>query len=231
MKPLEKHEQFEMQVLDMMRKEKLLERLVFGGGTMLRLCHQLSRFSVDLDFFLKDPFVNFKADFKKLVNSAKNAGWQITDQIEKHFSWLLEIKGQGFPRRLKIEIRKDETNAKDQEIAIAFSPYEPVIQVRLTVCTLKQMWNNKLSALLDRKAIRDAYDLEFMIRRGIKDFSQTDKKALSDLKNIISNFKQQDFHSILGSLLPPEERKRIEKSGFVLLTSALQEEMSKDDEQ
>ena len=37
-----------------MKSTKLLDPLVFGGGTMLRLCHDLNRYSVDLDFwFLK----------------------------------------------------------------------------------------------------------------------------------------------------------------------------------
>jgi len=31
---------------------KMLHRLLFGGGTMLKLCHGLNRFSVDLDFWL-----------------------------------------------------------------------------------------------------------------------------------------------------------------------------------
>ncbi|MFH1874803.1 MAG: nucleotidyl transferase AbiEii/AbiGii toxin family protein [Pseudomonadota bacterium] len=227
MKELEKHEQFEIQVLDLMRKTKLLDRLVFGGGTMLRLCHQLSRFSVDLDFFLKNPDLSFHIDFEKLATTCRENGWQITDQVEKHFSWLLEIKAQGFPRRLKIEIRKDESSAQDQEMAIAFSKHEPTTQIRLTVCTLQQMWKNKVEALLDRKTIRDAYDLEFMIRRGIKNFSQMELSKLHNLIKIVSNFNKQDFTSTLGSLLPTEERTRLATSGFSLLSGSIQEELSK----
>ena len=44
------HEVFQIEVLDKMNSAKLLEPLVFGGGTMLRLCHELNRYSVDLDF-------------------------------------------------------------------------------------------------------------------------------------------------------------------------------------
>ena len=45
------HEEFEIEVLDKMNSAKLLEPLVFGGGSMLRLCHELNRYSVDLDFW------------------------------------------------------------------------------------------------------------------------------------------------------------------------------------
>ncbi len=45
------HEIFEIEVLDKMNSAKLLEPLVFGGGTMLRLCHELNRYSADLDFW------------------------------------------------------------------------------------------------------------------------------------------------------------------------------------
>ena len=49
------HEIYEIEVLDKMNSIKALEPLVFGGGTMLRLCHELNRYSVDLDFwFIKN---------------------------------------------------------------------------------------------------------------------------------------------------------------------------------
>ena len=54
-----RHEIFEIEVLEKMKSTKILDPLVFGGGTMLRLCHELGRYSVDLDFwFIKEiPFV------------------------------------------------------------------------------------------------------------------------------------------------------------------------------
>jgi hypothetical protein len=48
------HEVFEIEVLDKMNSARLLEPVVFGGGTMLRLCHELPRYSVNLVFcFIK----------------------------------------------------------------------------------------------------------------------------------------------------------------------------------
>jgi hypothetical protein len=51
MDSLKQHELFEIEVLDRMRSYKMLDPVVFGGGTMLRLCHQLNRYSADLDFW------------------------------------------------------------------------------------------------------------------------------------------------------------------------------------
>jgi hypothetical protein len=45
------HEQFELEILSRMQSGRLLDALVFTGGTMLRLCHGLDRYSVDLDFW------------------------------------------------------------------------------------------------------------------------------------------------------------------------------------
>ncbi|MEA1927363.1 MAG: nucleotidyl transferase AbiEii/AbiGii toxin family protein [Candidatus Auribacterota bacterium] len=52
MRDLIQQERFELEVLDRLKSARLLDRLVFGGGTMLRLCFGLNRYSVDLDFWL-----------------------------------------------------------------------------------------------------------------------------------------------------------------------------------
>ena len=44
------HEIFEIEVLDNMKSAKVFEHLVFGGQTMLSLCHELKRYSNDLYF-------------------------------------------------------------------------------------------------------------------------------------------------------------------------------------
>jgi predicted nucleotidyltransferase component of viral defense system len=51
MKRLEDHEKFEMAFLNLLSSRRLIDGLVFGGGTMLRLCHELPRYSLDLDFW------------------------------------------------------------------------------------------------------------------------------------------------------------------------------------
>ena len=54
MQILEKQEQFELEVLERLNSIRVLNQLIFCGGTMLRLCYSLNRFSVDLDFWLTE---------------------------------------------------------------------------------------------------------------------------------------------------------------------------------
>jgi len=46
MDTFQQHEVFEIEVLDKMHRSRALEPLVFGGGTMLRLCHELPRYRI-----------------------------------------------------------------------------------------------------------------------------------------------------------------------------------------
>jgi predicted nucleotidyltransferase component of viral defense system len=52
MQDLIQQERFELEVLERLNSRKMLTKLVFAGGSMLRLCYGLNRFSVDLDFWL-----------------------------------------------------------------------------------------------------------------------------------------------------------------------------------
>ncbi|NIW13749.1 MAG: hypothetical protein GWN31_07435, partial [Candidatus Thorarchaeota archaeon] len=80
--------------------------------------------------------------------------------------------------KLKVEIRKSVAAGGTTEEKIAFSPHFAT-QVLVRGFTLNQMFKNKVSALLDRVEIRDAFDLEFLARRGVDlDLSQQDKKKI-----------------------------------------------------
>ena len=67
MDTLQQHEVFEMEVLDKMKRAKLLDRLVFGGGSMLRLCHELNRYSVDLEYHLRNKFSYLRERLASMV--------------------------------------------------------------------------------------------------------------------------------------------------------------------
>jgi predicted nucleotidyltransferase component of viral defense system len=198
---LQKHEIFEIEALEGMNSGKLLDPLVFGGGTMLRLCHELNRYSVDLDFwFIK------KVDHKAYLNKLKeyfSRRYELTDAQAKHYTVLLELRPKDYPKRLKIEIRK-EIKPCDFEERIAFSKFSSK-QVILKAMTLEQMMKNKIEAALDRHEIRDFYDIEFMLRKGVTlEASESEKDKLNKAMN---KFKEGDFKVTLGSLLEQDERK------------------------
>lgn len=226
MSVLERHERFEIELLEALRRARALDGVVFGGGTMLRLCHQMERYSVDLDFFLKEPARDFSGDFARMRVAADGLGCTVTDAAEKHFSWLLELRRADAPRRLKIEVRKDDAWAREREIGIAFSRYVPRLQVRLAVCSLRQMWTNKIEALRSRREIRDAYDLEFLLRRGAGRPADLATEVLEELGSTLAGFTPADFGSRLGTLLPPEERERVVGQRLGLLAGAISQALS-----
>lgn len=198
----EKHEVFEIETLEKLKNNRLLDPLVFGGGTMLRLCHELKRYSVDLDFWFikKVPVETYFGRFSKVLARE----YEITDAWFKHFTLLFEIRSGNYPRRLKIEIRKEMKEFDFQE-KIAFSKFSTK-QVILKAFTLEQMMKNKIEALLDRGEIRDCFDIEFLLRKGI-DFPKLEADQLSRFRERLDGFKEKDFKVTLGSILESDIRK------------------------
>jgi predicted nucleotidyltransferase component of viral defense system len=215
-KRLADHEALEMEVLQWLRSKGLLRNLVFGGGTMLRLCHEMPRYSLDMDFwFYKETeYDSFYQQLENLIGE----DYDVTDMQNKFYSILAEIRKVAGMQKLKIEIRKTLAPSGSSEEKIAFSPHFPT-QVLVRGLTLKQMLRNKASALLDRGEIRDAFDLEFLARRGVDlDLNEEDKEKI--IKRL-QGFLKRDFSVKLGSLLLPEVREYYNQKKFVYLEEKL----------
>ncbi|MEE8432620.1 MAG: nucleotidyl transferase AbiEii/AbiGii toxin family protein [Candidatus Desulfatibia sp.] len=215
----EKHEIFEIEVLEKLKNARLLDPLVFGGGTMLRLCHELKRYSVDLDFWrIKDTAENIL--FEKMLDVLQQS-YDITDAQMKHFTILFEIRSGSFPKRLKIEIRKKIGDWDFQE-KIAYSKFSTK-QVVLKAHTLEQTMKNKISALLERGEVRDGFDIEFLLRQGIPlpDLSEADKSKIAAR---LDGFKENDFKVKLGSVLESDIRAYYIENQFRYLRQKLKPE-------
>lgn len=219
MQDLIKQEQFELEVLDKLNSKKLLSNLIFTGGTMLRLCFGLERFSVDLDFWIKKRLNNHK--LFRSINDCLSDYYSIRDAVDKLNTWLFEIKSKDYPRSLKIEIRKriEKTHV---EQAIAYSKFTN-IQVFLNVVSLQAMMQAKIKAFLVRKEIRDVFDIEFLLKKGIKlEFPQATLKIL--LKEI-EKLTKNDYSVKLGSLLEEDKRSYYNKENFKILKLAINEKI------
>lgn len=214
----EKHEIFEIEVLETLKNSRLLEPLVFGGGTMLRLCFELKRYSADLDFwFIKKVTTDTYLEKLKLVLDQK---YELTDAQIKHYTLLLELRSADYPRRLKIEIRKEVKECDFQE-RIAFSKFSNK-QVILKVHTLEQTMKNKIDALLGRGEIRDGFDIEFLLRRGIA-FPELKEERKKKLQKCLDGFKEKDFKVKLGSILESDIRKYYIINRFNFIEDKLRE--------
>ena len=216
MDTLNQHEIFEIEVLDKLKSYRLLESLVFGGGSMLRLCHELNRYSVDLDFwFVKS--LNQEFYFNKIQQTFEKE-YALTDAQVKHFTILLELRSPVYPRRLKIEIRM-ELKAWDWQEKIAFSRFSNK-QVLVKAHTLEQTMENKVLAFIEREEIRDCFDIEFMLRRGIELPIEL-KAQLKEMKQKLARLSDSDFKVKLGSILDDENREYYISNRFSYLNEKL----------
>ena len=216
MQNLIKQEQFELEVLDKLNSQRLLSGLVFVGGTMLRLCYGLNRFSVDLDFWTskKNPDSLFDS-----LKACLEESYRLTDSAKKHYTLLFEMRSPIYPRSLKLEIRKELKNIIPEQ-AIAYSPHANT-QVKLPVISLKDMMKAKTAALLDRKQVRDAFDIEFLLRKGI--MLELSLKEAKNTLNVLDGFSKNDYRVVLGALLEAKDKEYYSKEGFKLLHSACAE--------
>lgn len=216
MDTLARHEVFEMEVLDRLHRSGALDPLVFGGGTMLRLCHELPRYSVDLDFWFTRP--RDEKEYARQIQDLLQTDYEITDAQLKHYSLVVELRSARYPRRLKIEIRR-EIRSWDCQQKIAFSRFD-TRQVVVRAHTLEQTMRNKVAALLDRAEIRDGFDIEFLLRRGIA-LPPLETARLQNLQTRLNQFRQKDFKVKLGSILEGDLRAYYAANGFAFLKEKL----------
>ncbi len=221
MQELQNLEIFEIETLDFLNSIKILDHLYFGGETMLRLCHNLNRYSTDLDFWLKEN-IDSKAIFKKLKLSLSQR-YKITDSANKRNTILFQFRKEGIRRSLKIEIRKGQSNF-EWERKIAFSRFTN-LQVKVQALTLEQMLRNKIEALLSHKIIRDAFDLQFLIMRGVE--LKADASTLTKILQILDGFKTRDFKVTLGSVLDESDRAFYSENRFNLLKEEINATLTK----
>lgn len=220
MQTLQNLEVLEIEILELLNSIKVLEFLYFGGGTMLRLCHNLNRYSTDLDFWL-DASSESKLIYQP-IRKALSDNYKLTDSMNKRNTILFEFKSSSVNRSLKIEIRKEQMNF-EWEYKIAFSRFTTK-QVMVKALTLEQMMTNKFEALLSRKIIRDAFDIEFLLMRGIN--LPSDITKLEKALQIINNFKEQDYKVTLGSILDEKDRKFYLTNKFKFLKEEITKQLS-----
>lgn len=216
MRDLIKQEQFELEVLDRLNSKRFLNDLVMCGGTMLRLCFGLNRFSVDLDFWiLKD--IN-KDGLLKRLKEYLSEFYVLKDAANKYNTILFEIKTAHYLRSLKIEIRKGHKKV-NTERAIAYSKYSN-IQVYVKVVSLEDMMRAKICAFLDRKEIRDAFDIEFLLIKGVG--LDAPREILKKVLQVLDGLTRKDYTVKLGSLLEGKDRVYYIQENFKILGSALE---------
>jgi len=213
---LHRHELFEMEILDGLHRSGALAPLVFGGGSMLRLCHELNRFSVDLDFWIIAPIR--ENDYFSKTRQLLEKSYDVTDAEIKYHTILFEVRSTRYPRLLKLEIRREKGDC-DYEEKIAFSRFG-TRQVPVKAHTLEQTMKNKISAFLDRAEVRDCFDIEFLLRRGVE-LPSLNPASMQRFQRQLDGLTEADYKVKLGSIVESDVREYYVSRRFAYLREKL----------
>jgi len=200
-------EEAEMIFLNELAKNKLSAKLVFYGGTALRLAYNSPRFSEDLDLIRVKPasFLEFKKFIQEVIN--KNPRWQLKDIKNKRNTMfaLILIKDKKLKHSfsLKIEAHKPAKKVAIKiELSLIKSPLS-VVEPLLLTPTLKELKKLKENALAARKKARDIFDLWYIAKTLREKFVLPDKMpkySEREFKNELRVFLPKKYYPVIKQL-------------------------------
>lgn len=192
-------EAWEIIILKELFERKWTEKLVFKGGTALRLAYQSPRFSVDLDFSVLGE-INPMGFFDFLDDLAKKyPELEIADAADKFYTLISEIKiRETFlirPFSVKIEIskRKGQFKKGEWQPKILKSPAYP-LEVLANVATSEKIYDDKINAAKTRQAPRDLFDIWYLseILKKPFEFPKTKLSAI-EIKQELNKFLPKNY--------------------------------------
>lgn len=191
------------------------EKLLFKGGTALRIVYGSPRFSEDLDFSLFGVAQN---EIKSFVDGlfihvlAEMAHSDIKVELGNKvgatsggYCGVATFRMFEYPS-VSVEINVSTRNGRSvtgevDSIANNFVPTYTIIHLPQTEIVEEKIFD----ALVKRKKPRDFYDLYIMMRKGM--LSPGQKKKLAEIKDsVISEAKQINFKNELGTFLPVDQQ-------------------------
>lgn len=191
------------------------EKLLFKGGTALRIVYGSPRFSEDLDFSLFSvPQNNSKSFieglFVHVLSEMASAGIKVElgDKIgptSGGYFGIATFRMFEYPP-VGVEINVSSRNGQVimgevDSISNNFVPTYTIIHLPQNDLVEEKIFG----ALFERKKPRDFYDLYIMMRKGM--LSSEQKKKLAEIKSIvISDAKQINFKNELGAFLPIDQQ-------------------------
>lgn len=177
-------EYLQILILKSIYQSKFGQSLSFVGGTCLRICYDLKRYSEDLDFSLDKKAADY--DFKRLcqlvqrdlslINIGADLNVSQEKTVQKAFVKVVEvmerlglsrIKGQKI--HIKLEVDTNPVDIKFGKIESFFvSKYNEIFPILKH--DLETLFAGKILAILDRpyRRGRDFYDLIWYLNRKVK---------------------------------------------------------------
>lgn len=200
-------EYLQHRILDILFSTKFSNQLVFLGGTSIRIIHNSTRFSEDLDF---DNLGLNQNDFSKICHMIQYQlsleGFQIDiKNVFKTSAYHCYIKFPGllYDQRLsghkeeKILIQLDAEPQKYDYLPDKFLLNKFGIFRYLNTTPLPLLLSQKICACLYRKRTkgRDFFDVVFLFSKTTPDFTYLSKNAdIKTKKDLIERLEQKASH-------------------------------------
>lgn len=190
--------------LSLLYKIPSSEKLLFKGGTAMRIIYQSPRFSEDLDFTGQNIFQYRIIDdiFIDVISEIEKMGIDISLQEAKPtaggYLGIIHYNLYDFNEDMKFEISLRRGKKLKNEITTIVNDFIPVYT--MVHLSSEEITEGKIAALVDRKKPRDFYDFYYILRhpelhRYIK------KETLFKVKKILNEI-QINFKKELSVLLP-----------------------------
>ena len=214
-------EYLQLLILDHLTTTFYISKMVFIGGTNLRLIHGIDRFSEDLDFDCKDlSETEFMAMTDSVVQYLRQNNVEVETRDKPNPKLTAFRRNLYFPQmlfNLGLTGHRDERlllkiEAQDQGV-----PYQSVVAninkmgffFGVQVPPLDVLCAMKFAAILTRQKGRDFYDAIFLLsktkpnldflqtRTGISTMEELKAALIERLKEVDMNQKKRDFGHLL----------------------------------
>jgi hypothetical protein len=89
------------------------------------------------------------------------------------------------------------------------------------VLALQEVMRAKIEAFLSRREVRDVFDIEFLIKKGVE--IKASYEEIMRILDLISQLKKKDYSIKLGTILDAEQRKYYISENFKILIMKLKD--------
>lgn len=214
-------EYVELLALEWISRSAFAEKLIFIGGTNLRLIQGIDRFSEDLDYDCKDMTEKeFMALTDGLIRYLQLQGLEVVAKDKENYKLQAYRRNVYFPQLLfdlQVTGHREERflmKIEAQDQGVVYSREMATVQrmgfyFPVVVPPLPVLLSMKLSALIARQKGRDFYDTIFLWQRTQPDYVFLDKRCgitnkaqlVEQLEKVVKetnlNIKKRDFEHLL----------------------------------
>lgn len=227
-------EYLQLMILDYLSSTPYIQKMVFIGGTNLRLVKGINRFSEDLDFdckeLSKDEFIEMS---NGVIQFLERSGLRVETKDTNNPKLTAFRRNIHFPEllfNLGLSGHKEERFLIKMESQVQGIIYSPVI-INIKGCGFffpfpvpsdGVLCSMKIAAMLARTKGRDFYDLMFLLsqskpdyeflskRCGLSNLQEFKQATIELLKTVDLKKKQKDFEHLLFNKTSSENILRFE---------------------